>query len=185
MNPITKTLVIAASLLLAACQTGPTAFVAGSTPDQLIHRASGFSFPPHVGAFARVDATQYDTTGQDVSVGYNSGVLIAATVYVYPAGGRSLETEFASRRAEILASHSGASAIGQRTITVTPRRISARVASFSYAGIFARTRQQLGSELVLALHGDKFVKYRFTYPASHADRASAEINQFTRSFSWL
>jgi hypothetical protein len=185
LNTTIKSLAgVAVSLLLAACQSAPTAFGPGATPDQLVHRASRFSFPSRVGSFVRERAIQYDSSGQNVSVGYNAGLLIAATVYVYPAAGPPLGTEFASRRAEVSGGHPGASLVGQRTVTVTPRGVSARAASFSYTDIFAHTSQQLTSELVLAQHGNQFVKYRFTYPASHADRASTEINQFLRSLSW-
>jgi hypothetical protein len=172
------------SLSLAAGQTASSAFGPGATADQIVHRASGFMFPIRIGLFRRVNTNQYDAAGEDVSVGYDAGVLIAATVYVYPAAGRAMEAEFASRRAEVMGVHKGASFVSERAVTVTPQHRKARAAFFTFSDVFKGSPQELESELVVAQSGARFVEYRFTYPAASADRASTEVAQFMESLAW-
>ena len=55
---------------------------------EYVHEPSGYAFPIIVANFQRVALVRYDTSGLDVSAGYNSGIpgcLIRLTIYVSPA----------------------------------------------------------------------------------------------------
>jgi hypothetical protein len=93
-------------------------------PDGRIrHTVSGFVFPKRIGVFEREKMQQYNQAGSDVSAGYNAGVLIAATVYVYPApsqqGADVLAREYASKRAEVLQGHQGVAVLSEGATTVS------------------------------------------------------------------
>lgn len=177
---------LAFSALLSACRTpAPDAFdVEQSAAGHITHRHSRFSFPPRVGFFTRQDVFQYDKRGEDVSVSYQAGALIDATVYVYPARRRSLERELETRIAEILAVHPGGRLHSQRTQAVTPQRTPGKVVEFSFTEPYAGSTQTLRSELILTKRGSRFLKYRFTYPESHAERSRQEIEKFVAAFDW-
>ena len=81
-------------------------------PDGRIrHSSSGFVFPKRIGVFQREQMHQYNQAGTDISAGYNAGVLIAATVYTYPAptqqSEKVLSREYLSKRSEVLQGHQG------------------------------------------------------------------------------
>ena len=95
-------LLAAAALTLGACRVpdaAPGAFAPStSVPGEVVQRDSGFAFPAQLGRFHRVALRQYDPAGRDVSAGYNCDFLqVVATIYVYPAVGRTLEQEFVRR----------------------------------------------------------------------------------------
>jgi hypothetical protein len=178
---------ISAGLLLAACATPlPPAqpFRAGASPGELIHKDSGFSFPARVGTFARFQGHQYDSQGRDISVGYNGDIPSVVTIYVYPSEGNDLEDALTSQSADVLAAYPGAKVVGRRTVGVTPADISAESVTFAFSAMFFGKQQPLHSELVLARHGDRFIKYRITYPASLADLAGEDSSKFLHRFSW-
>src|ERR1700722_48696 len=105
-------------------QVSSTTFAQASQDAPLIHVSSGFSFQSQVASFHRVDATQYDSAGEDISVGYNNeAVPIAATVYVYPAHARPLAQEFAARQKEVMHGHPGARLLSTGTAMLTPRQL--------------------------------------------------------------
>jgi len=133
---------------------------------------------------------QYNQAGSDVSAGYNAGVLIAATVYVYPAssqqGADVLAREYASKRAEVLHGHQAVAVLSETSVTVSQggRKYSGKRAYFSYRDIFARTPQNVKSQLLVFHDGPVFVEYRFTYPRDHATQAESEIEHFIHGWSW-
>jgi hypothetical protein len=157
-----------------------------STPQApLIHQKSRFVFPIQVGSFRRERPTQYDQAGEDISVGYNNySIPIAVTVYVYPAHARSLTAEFTSRQAEILHAHPGAQLVVTSNVTITPAKITALSASYTFEDRFAGAIQPLRSELLVAQSGERFVEYRVTYPVSMLTSAQNEIAEFEREFAW-
>ena len=175
---------------LAECETIttlPSAFIQSSSDASLIHQRSGFSFPKQIGNFQREKATQYDQSGDDVSVGYNAlnyAAPVAATVYIYPMYTSTINAEFRARQAEIIANHTEAQLIKTSVIDVTPRHISALSASYIFNGIFAGKFQMLKSELLVAQIGNRYVEYRFTYPSSTAAASYADIVNFEQSFKW-
>jgi len=153
------------------------------------HTFSGFVFPKQIGVFHREQMHQYNQAGSDVSAGYNAGVLIAATVYVYPAPSQQsaevLSREFASKRAEVLHGHQGVAVLSDSPVTVSQggAKYSGKREYFAYRDIFAHTPQNLKSQLLVFHDGAVFVEYRFTYPRDHADQAEQEIERFVRAWS--
>ena len=104
----------------------PGGFAGGSSGSDLVARSTGFRFPARVGVFVRDDSQQYDETGQDLSVTYQAGVLIVATIYEYPTGGKVLDTEFADRKDEIKSVHKDARLLRDEEVTIHPGRKARR-----------------------------------------------------------
>ncbi len=154
------------------------------------HAPSGFVFPKSVGLFQCEQTRQYDQAGSDVSAGYNAGILIAATVYVYPAPAQAgpdvLGREYASKRTEVLQGHRGVAVLSEASATVVQggkKQIGHR-GLFSYQDIFARTPQDVKSQLFVFRQGSDFIDYRFTYPRDHAEQAEKQVDRFIREWSW-
>src|SRR5688572_9354302 len=87
MNKFILLFSVLVATILSSCQTvstSPEAFTGGTMPGEIVHRYSQFTFPQRIGVFQRERPTEYDSTGRNVSVGYNAGVLVVATIYVYP-----------------------------------------------------------------------------------------------------
>jgi hypothetical protein len=151
----------------------------------LIHIASGFSFPSKIGAFQRVMTRQYDTAGQGVSVGYEvDSPRIAATIYVYPSNGRLLETEFVVRENGIVAQHQDTKLVDRGTGFVSPKKNSALVANYEYTDTFAGKVQPLRSRLLVARRGDWNIEYRFTYAASEGANGASLVDFLQNGFVW-
>lgn len=154
------------------------------------HTISGFVFPKRIGVFKREEMHQYNQAGSDVSAGYNAGVLIAATVYVYPAPNEVsadvLAREYASKRAQVVHGHQGVAVLSESPATLNQggKKYVGREAFFSYRDIFARTPQNVKSQLLVFRDGPVFVEYRFTYPRDHSEEAEKEIGNFARDWSW-
>jgi hypothetical protein len=160
-------------------------------PDGRIrHAFSGFVFPTHIGVFQREQMRQYNRVGSDVSAGYNAGVLIAATVYVYPAPSQQsadvLSREYASKQAEVMHGHQGVVLLSEGLVTVSQggNQYSGKRGYFSHRDVFARTPQNLKSQLLVFHDGPVFVEYRFTYPRDHSEAAEREIERFIQGWSW-
>jgi hypothetical protein len=151
----------------------------------LIHIASGFSFPGKIGKFQRVMTRQYDTTGQGVSVGYEvDQPRIAATIYVYPSSGRLLETEFVVRENGIVAQHQDTKLVDRGSGFVGPKKTPALVANYEYTDTFAGKVQPLRSRLIVARRGDWNIEYRFTYAASEGANSIALVDFLQNGFIW-
>src|SRR5438552_7556395 len=119
----TRRFVIAAFALLAvALPFSLRAATFETLPDGRIrHSFSGFVFPARIGVFQRDQMHQYNQAGSDVSAGYNAGVLIAATVYAYPAPSQQtpevLSGEYASKKAEVLHGHRDVATLSESPMT--------------------------------------------------------------------
>lgn len=176
------------AVLLGGCATSPPAsstFTNASPLVPVVHQKSGFSFPVRVAGFQRGKTRQYDTVGEDVSVGYGNDVTnVYATVFVYPTHGRTLDVEFAARQAEVKQVNANAQLVAASKVKVTPKQIEALFAIYSFVGNMGETSQPLGSELVVAQSGEHFVEYRFTYPIAAQPAAIKEIGDFEREFVW-
>jgi hypothetical protein len=156
-----------------------------SLDGNMVHVASGFSFPNKIGDFQRVMARQYEATGKDVSVGYNDEKpQVAATFFIYLSRGRLIETEFVVRENEIVAQHQGTKLVDRGTALITPKKTSALMANYEYTDTFAGRVQLLRSRLVVAQRGDWDIEYRFTYPASEGASAAAKVEFLQNSFVW-
>lgn len=176
---------LGAALLLVACASAPPQpFQAGPLPGEIIHQDSGFHFPARIGSFARFTGHQYDERGRDISVGYNGDIPSVVTVYVFPAAGQDVQSALVDQSADVLTAYPGARVVDRRTVQVTPGDISAESVSFSFSAMFYGKEQPVHSELVLARHGERFIKYRITYPAALADLASEDSSKFLQRFAW-
>jgi hypothetical protein len=151
----------------------------------IVHIASGFSFPNKIGNFQRVMTRQYDTAGQGVSVGYEvDRPRIAATIYVYPSNGRLLETEFVVRENGIVAQHQDTKLVDHGTGFVSPKKNPALVANYEYTDTFAGKVQPLRSRLLVARRGDWNIEYRFTYAASEGANGASLVDFLQNGFVW-
>ncbi|MBV8098498.1 MAG: hypothetical protein JOZ31_05010 [Verrucomicrobia bacterium] len=151
----------------------------------MVHIASGFSFPGKIGNFQRVMTRQYDVAGQGVSVGYEvDKPRIAATIYVYPSNGRLVETEFVVRENEIVTLHQDTRLTDRGTGFVGPKKTPALVANYEYTDSFAGKVQPLRSRLVVARRGDWNIEYRFTYAASEGANGASLVDFLQNSFVW-
>lgn len=183
--PIRPLAALGAALFLAACASAPVQpFRPGTLPGEIIHPDSGFHFPARIGSFARVAGHQYDAQGRDISVGYNGDIPAVVTVYVFPAGGQDLQAALVDQSADVLTAYPDAQVVDRRTVQVTPGEISAESVSFAFSAMFHGRQQPVHSELVLAQHGERFVKYRITYPVDLADLAAEDSSKFLQHFSW-
>jgi hypothetical protein len=151
----------------------------------IIHIASGFSFPNKIGGFQRVMTRQYDVAGQGVSVGYEiDRPRIAATIYVYPSNGRLLETEFVVRENGIVAQHQDTKLLDRGTGFVSPKKNPALVANYEYTDTFAGKVQPLRSRLLVARRGDWNIEYRFTYAVSEGANGASLVDFLQNGFVW-
>jgi hypothetical protein len=156
-----------------------------SLDGNMVHIASGFTFPGKIGNFQRVMTRQYDATGQGVSVGYEDDKpRIAATIYVYPSNGRQVETEFVVRENGIVAQHQDTKLVDRGTGSVSPKKISALVANYEYTDTFAGKVQPLRSRLVVARRGDWNIEYRFTYAAAEGANGASLVDSLQNGFIW-
>ncbi len=160
-------------------------------PDgRMRHSDSGFLFPKRIGFFERAGTRQFNEAGTDVAVGYNAGVLIAATVYVYPApkkeGTEVLAREYAGKRFEVIHGHDAVTVLSEDRMTVVQgaHKHEGQRAYFSFHDKFAGTPQSLKSQLLVFRDGPQFVEYRFTYPRDHAEEAEKEIDRFIHAWTW-
>lgn len=190
MNRVSTPLaVFAATLLLAGCATAPATapaqpFRPGDAPGELIHTDSGFAFPARIGSFARFQGHQYDENGRDISVGYTGDIPSLVTVYVFPADDVDLESALTTQSAGVLTAYPGAKVTGRRVVQVTPEEIPAVAVSFEFSAAFQGREQPLHSELVIAQRGDRYIKYRITYPEAIADIAGEDSSKFLHYFAW-
>lgn len=180
---------MAATWLLAGCAVTPAPapaqpFRPGDEPGELIHKDSGFAFPARIGSFARFQGHQYDQDGRDISVGYTGDIPSLVTVFVFPAEDADLETALVKHSASVLKAYPGARVTGRRMVQVTPQEIPAVSVSFEFSAAFQGREQALHSELVLAQRGDRYIKYRITYPEAIADIAGEDSGKFLQFFAW-
>jgi len=166
----------------ATAASGPFAV---TLDGDMIHIASGFSFPGKIGNFQRVMTRQYDVAGQGVSVGYEvDKPRIAATIYVYPSNGRLIETEFVVRENQIVTLHQDTKLIDRGTGFVGPKKAPALVANYEYTDTFAGKVQLLRSRLLVARRGDWNIEYRFTYAASEGANGASLVDFLQNGFVW-
>lgn len=173
-----------------------------------VHEASGFSFPPRLARFEKVNGSRaYDDAGRDVSVPYSlrrriSDVIVStdavATIYVYPAPrdgsiplnagegpGRTptsvIDEQYNEVKQAIIAQW-GARVVLEGEVPGGQSALdrSGKRGVFEYS---VKGDPVLGSVYVFAHHG-WFVKYRFTYPSKFREGVEPELDAFMREFRW-
>jgi hypothetical protein len=136
-------------------------------------------FPARLGAFERAGRTQHDADGTSVG-SYYAGRLVVLGVYYYKDS-LSFAQEFATCREDVKTVMPNAQLVSD---TPSALRGQGRRATFSVRGDFLGDPDvKLVSELLMFPENDRFLKFRVTYRADHADRARAEVDSFVRSLS--
>lgn len=177
-------------LLLALFAGGAAAgesqvFTQKSPGSPVVHTLSDFEFPLHVGSFERGEAIRYSPTGDDVSMGYNEpNVHIVATLYVYPAHGRSLAQEFASRQREVTGTYPKVKLLSRGWTKVTPKARPAMIARYLITADIRGEPRELRSELLVAQTGKWFVEYRISYAAENQEQAQPKVDELKAAFAW-
>ena len=138
---------------------------------------TGLKLPARLGAFDRYGPIEYDPNGDPMGT-YRAGALILLNLYYYK-NDFSFSQEFANCRDEVKIVQPAA-----RLLSDEPSRLqgAGRRAVFTFQGKFSGgPNQKLSSELLIFPHRGRFLKFRVTYPAVHAERARTEIDAFVRS----
>jgi hypothetical protein len=205
-SPVRWVLILGCLLLASACRPadGQLSEPITLTPaGEFTHSGTEFTFPESIGDFGRVEVTQYDESGKDVSVGYNldSPDPITATVYVYPgrdvlnlgsdshvvAAAKDLldQQEFDGAKDEIIARIPGLTLASEDKSFVisSPSEQAGRRAIFQGQGLIDGAPIVLRTEVDLFGFGDWFIKYRFTYPGE-SSTAPVLILDFMNSLEW-
>jgi hypothetical protein len=170
--------------LLALVAAGLAVLVLGNIPqsdaaalDSANKAKTGTHFPARLGAFERVGRIQQDADGSSVA-SYYAGRLIVLGVYYYKDK-LSFAQEFASCRDDVKTVTPNAQLVSDGPSTL---RDQGRRATFSLRSKFLGDDDvKLISELLMFPHHDRYLKFRATYRADHADRARAEVEAFIRS----
>jgi len=172
-------------------------------PGEMAHAASGILFPEHVLGFARGQIRAYDSSGRDVSVGYDlvdpqNPVVI--TVYVYPAPKltsigspadvvetvrrKLTDNHFQGVKAEIMRSHPQASLLSERQTAMQfqGQSLYGRSARFKSRERFAHRTQPVISHAEVFAFGKWLIKFRITHPTESEDEAKHSIDEFKTAF---
>ena len=198
MKTIRSLIHIGSALFLSACATSPTRDQFAGTKTTLLSSAetyintpSNFQFPSMVAGFERAQITKFDPQGQDVGIGFNHlAHKIAMTVYVYPIPQGMPEdpirAHFGTCKYEILKRHAGAQPISEQSVKISVGGSvrSGKRATFSYSQVFAHQHQAVLSDVYLFRNGQRFIKYRVTYPIGAQSEAKADIHNFMSQLLW-
>ena len=175
-----------------------------------LHSYSKFSFPNRIETFQFVESHEFDRYGKDISVGYNSPLPVAATVYVYPAAKNFsllpslplpnvsdalIDHELEERKLEIARSHPDARLISEEPFELVQENnhFRGKKAVYSLTYRFGFSNPDCLSELyifliepgVMFLANDRqYVEYRITYPIVAQSKATNEIVSFLSMLTW-
>ena len=138
-------------------------------------------FPSRIGLFARHGRVELDNAG-DPLAHYWAGSLVLASAYFYRTSSHSLEREYSDCKDQVKINSPSARLISDSAFSVSGHR-GKRAIFTAQKGPLA-DRGPAKSQLVIFMAGDRFLKFRITYPIAHAERAEKEIDLFLRSFPW-
>jgi hypothetical protein len=147
-----------------------------ATGDPSRDAKTGVTFPKRLGVFEREGGIKYDAGGNPMAT-YLAGRLILLDAFYYKDN--SFATEYSNCRDYVKIMHPEA-----RLVSDGPSNLhaSGRRAVFTFQDKFlGGDRTKLISELMMFPHRDRYIKFRVTYPAAHADRARREIDSFARA----
>jgi len=138
-------------------------------------------FPSRIGLFARRGRVESDNAG-DPLAHYWAGSLVLASAYYYRTSGHTLEREYSDCKDQVKINSPSARLISDSAFSVSGHR--------GRRAIFTAQKGPLAeggpakSQLLIFAAGDRFLKFRITYPIAHAERSETEIDVFLRSFPW-
>jgi|GEM_PF-5268620 len=168
------------SFLLAIAILLPASGASAKETRQRIPDTSAI-FPSRIGLFVRRGKIESDNAG-DPLAHYWAGSLVLASAYYYRTSGHTLEREYSDCKDQVKIHSPSARLISDSAFSVSGRR--------GKRAIFTARKGPLASggpaksQLVIFITGDRFLKFRITYPIAHAERAEKEIDVFLRSFPW-
>lgn len=137
----------------------------------------GFSFPKAMGQFRRDGGVKRDAGGNPTAT-YRAGRLVLLDMYLY-RDRLPFASEFASCADYVKLVHPDARLTSDQ---VSRLHGTGRRAVFMITGPFlGGAKTKILSELIMYPQGDRFLKFRASYPAAHAARARAEIDSFIRA----
>jgi hypothetical protein len=138
-------------------------------------------FPSRIGLFARQGRVESDNAG-DPLAHYWAGSLVLATVYYYRTRGHTLEREYSDCKDEVKIASPNARLISDSAFSLSGRRGKRAIFTAQKGPLAARGPAK--SQLLIFPAGDRFLKFRITYPVAHAEAAEKEVDVFLRSFPW-
>jgi hypothetical protein len=138
-------------------------------------------FPSRVGLFTRQGRVESDRAG-DPLAHYWAGSLVLASVYHYRSDGHTLEREYADCKDQVKIASPNARLISESAVSVSSHRGRRAIFMVKKGGLASREPSK--SQLIIFPTGERFLKFRITYPVAHAERAEKEIDLFLRSFPW-
>jgi hypothetical protein len=138
-------------------------------------------FPGRVGLFVRRGPVKLDEGG-DPLAHYWAGSLVLASVYWYRTRGHSIEREYADCKDYVKIASPSARLMSDSAFLLSRRRGKRAVFTVPKGPLAAGGPAK--SQLLIFVAGDRFLKFRITYPVAHADRAEKEIDIFLGSFPW-
>jgi hypothetical protein len=152
-----------------------------------VHEATGFVFPPTVGAFRRVRVRRLDEAGQGVMVGYKDPDLkIALTVSVYAGDGIELGPHFDAVKTSLLQRKARLTSEGKWTLRQPDAAADAIAGAgaagmrmmYEYIGKQDGVEQDLEAQAFLVPLGRSYVRYDAIYPAGDAKAARGRAGWF-------
>jgi hypothetical protein len=138
-------------------------------------------FPSRIGLFVRHGQARLDNAGDPLAA-YWAGSLALATVYYYRTRGHTVEREYSDCKDEVKVYSPSARLISDSAFSISGRRGKRAIFTVPKGPLAAGGPAK--SQLVIFMAGDRFLKFRITYPIAHAERAEKEIDAFLRSFPW-
>ena len=157
--------------------------------EKYVHRYSGREFPKNIGLFQRGEYRKYDSTGYNISVGYqlDKPTLVIATVYIYPAttsGGLvDVGHELNFVKSSIVEGHPEVIWIGDTDVECKSgyEILKGKKSSFTFRDSRMFNGQQVLSYAYLFKQDIWFIKYRITYPQVLHYAVDEEVNRFINS----
>jgi len=138
-------------------------------------------FPRSVGLFTRHGPVSADESG-DPLADYWAGSLVFANVFYYRTRGHALEREYSECKDAVKVGSPNARLISDSPFLLSDHRGRRAIFTIQKGGLAMREPSK--SQLIIFLVGDRFLKFRITYPLAHSDRAEEEIDRFLRSYPW-
>ena len=157
-------------------------------PDPYVHTATRVALPENIDGFRRHRVVEFDPAGSDVGIVYRpTDRMGEITLYVYPRGGRSCESNFASSNAAVM--RRGASVLTSEDVFSIKAFGRAEQISRSYIvepGGFGFDHAELVSFLYVACpaNSDFVVKYRGSYPSADAARNIGIEQKLFAGINW-
>src|SRR5205807_6746798 len=135
-------------------------------------------FPTRVGLFIRHGRVELDDWG-DPLADYWAGSLAFANVFYYRTHGHTFEREYSECKDAVKIASANARLLSDAAFLKSVHR--GRRAIFAIQKGPLAKRGPSKSQLIIFAIGDRFLKFRITYPVAHAERVEQEIDVCLRS----